>query len=271
MVKKIEALYNALLPFKVVTFDDIVQQSLTIIEGSANRRYVYRKYVKRLVETGKLQPVRKGLYTVLSPLEKKEEYEPDKLLLASKIRREYYLCFHTALEYYGCAYSAFNEAYVCVQPKNRFDTFSYKRFNFKPVFVKDTTSQVIEKTYQNNTLKVSSKERTFIECVDRPQYAGGWEECVKSLENLSGINIQQLINLTLKQGRKGLQSRIGYVLELLKNRSPFYEHINDFTISELKTGIKGQPQYLVRGKKSSLNRQWNLYIPDDIEEELKVI
>ena len=89
-MKKIEALYNALLPFKVVTFDDIVQQSLTIIEGSANRRYVYRKYVKRLVETGKLQPVRKGLYTVLSPLEKKEEYEPDKLLLASKIRREYY-------------------------------------------------------------------------------------------------------------------------------------------------------------------------------------
>lgn len=270
-VKKIEALYNTLLPKKIVSFDEIVQQALTIIEGSANRKYIYRKYIKRLIETGKLQAIRKRMYAVLSPLEKKENYEPDKLLIASKIKNKYYLGFHTALEYYGCTYSAFNEAYICIQPKNRFDSFNYNRFTFKPVFVKDTTSQILEKTYQNNILKVSSKERTFIECIERPQYVGGWEECVKSLENLSGINTQHLINLTLKQKQKGLSRRVGYILELLKNRSPFYEHINENKLNELKTGIRGQPQYLVRGKKSSLNQRWNLYIPNDFEEELRSI
>lgn len=271
MVKKTEALYNALLPMKIVSFDDIILQASKIIGGSASRKYIYRKYVKRLVETSKLQAIRKGLYAVLSPLEEKEKYEPDKLLIASKIRKEYYLGFHTALEYYGCAYSAFNAAYVCIQPRDRFDPFTYKRFTFKPVFVKDTKKQVQEKTYQNSLLKVTSKERTFIECVDRPQYAGGWEECIKSLENLSGIDAIKLISLTLKLERKNLLARVGYVLELLRNKSPFYEHISDATLNELRTEIKGPPQYMVRGKKSSLNKRWKLYIPEGFEEELRGI
>jgi len=271
MVKKTEALYNALLPMKIASFDDIVQKASSIIEGSANRKYIYRKYVKRLIETGKLQTIRKGLYTVLSPLETPEKYEPDKLLIASKIRKEYYLGFHTALEYYGCAYSAFNEAYICVQAADRFDPFHYKRFTFKPVFVKDIASQIVEKPYRRSILKVSGKERTFIECVDRVQYAGGWEECIKSLEGLSGIDIEKLVSLTLNQKRKGLPRRIGYVLELLRNRSPFYERADDNTLDKMKTTIMGPPLYLIRGKKSRLNKRWNLYIPEDFEEKLRGI
>jgi len=271
LTKKTEALYNTLLPMKIVSFDDIVQKSLGIIKGSSNRKYVYRKYVKRLVESGKLQTIRKGLYAVLPPLEKPEEYEPDKLLTASKIKKEYYLGFHTALEYYGCAYSAFNEAYICVQAKNRFDQFHYKRFTFKPVFVKDATSQVVEKPYHQGLLKVSSKERTFVECIDRVPYAGGWEECLKSLEGLGGIDFEELLSLTLKQRRKGLPRRVGYILELLRKSSPFYEHVDQSIIDRLRAQIKGPPQYLIRGKSGNLSKTWNLYIPEDFEEKLKGI
>jgi len=271
MVNKTEALYNALLPMKIASFDDVLQASSSVIEGSANRKYIYRKYVRRLIEAHKLQAIRKGLYAVLSPLEKAEKYEPDKLLIASKIRKKHYLGFHTALEFYGCAYSAFNEAYVCVNSKDRFDPFSYKRFTFKPVFVKDTTSQVLEKPYGSSLLRVSSKERTFIECIDRIQYAGGWEECIKSLENLHGLDVEELISLTLHQGKKSLPRRVGFILDLLRKRSPFYEHVTGTTLCKIETEIRGPPQYLVRAKKGSLNRRWNLYIPEAFEEQLRGI
>lgn len=218
---KTETLYNTLLSMKIVTFDEIVQQALRITDSASNRRYIHRKYVRRLIEAGKLQQIRKGLYAVLSPLEKTEEYTPDKLLIASKIRKKYYLGFHTALEYYGAAYSAFNQAYICVQAKDRFDPFTYKRFKFKPVFVKETTSQVVEKPYGTSLLRVSTKERTLLECINRPQYAGGWEECIKSLDNLSGVNAEKIITLTLGQKRKTIRQRVGYVLELLRTRSPY--------------------------------------------------
>lgn len=269
MTNKTETLYSALLPLKVVTFNEIVQEATKVIEGSASRSYIYRRYVVRLIETGKLEAIRKGLYIVLSPTEQDEKYELDKLLIASKIRREYYLGFHTALEYYGSAYSVFNEAYVCTKSEHRFDSFSFKRFTFKHVAAKDTTCQVVEKLYGKHILKVSSKERTFIECIDRPEYVGGWEECIKSLENLSGIDEEQLLSLTLKQTGKRLLSRVGFVLELLKNRSPFFEHISDNTLNEIEMKTRDSPQYLANGQKKAFNRRWNLWIPQGFEEQLR--
>jgi predicted transcriptional regulator of viral defense system len=271
MATKTEALYNALLPLRVVSFNDIVQEASRIVEAAPNRRYIYRKYVDRLIKSGKLQRIRKGLYVVLSPLEEPERHTVDKFLIAAKIRREYYLGFHTALEYYGCAYSLLNEVYTCVQAKDRFDPFYYKRFTFKPVFVKDITSEIVEKPYRQSLLKVSSKERTFIECIDRVQYAGDWEECIKSLEGLGGLDFEKLLSLTLKQEKRGLHRRIGYVLELLKNRSPFYEHVNNIILDKIAEQIKGPPQYLIRGKKGPLNKRWNLYILKEIEEKLRGI
>jgi len=266
---KTETLYNALLAMKIVTFDEIVQQALKITDSASNRRYIHRKYIRRLVKAGRLQHIRKGLYAVLSPLENTEEYTPDKLLIASKIRKDYYMGFHTALEYHGAAYSTFNQAYICVKPKDRFNPFTYKRFKFKPVFVKETTSQVAEKPYGTSTIRVSTKERTLLECITRPQYAGGWEECIKSLENLSGVDAEKTVILALEQKRKAIRRRLGYILELLRNRSPYYEHINDHTLNKLKKEKQASPQYLVRGKKSKLDKKWNLYIPESFEEELR--
>lgn len=272
MVTKTETLYNALLSMKVVSFDDIVGKAAGIIETTPNRRYIYRKYVNRLVKSGKLQRIRKGLYVVLSPLEEPKRHVVDKLLTASKIRNKYYLGFHTALEYYGCASSFYNEAYVCVKAKDRFNPFQYKRFSFKPVFVEDITLEVETKHYQGNTIKVSSKERTFIECVDRVQYAGGWEECIKSLEGLGGLNIEKLVNLLLHKYKKDiLFRRVGYVLEFLKERSPFYEHVDDQTLNKIEKQITGQPQYLIYRENGPLNRRWKLYIPDGFEEKLRGI
>jgi len=271
MPTKTEALYNALLPMKIVSFDDIVEKALNIIGSDQSRKYIYRKYVDRLIKMGKLQPIRKELYAVISPLETPEKHEVDKLLIASKIRQNYYLGFHTALEYYGCAQSLINEAYICIQAKDRFTQFHYKRFNFKPVFVKDTTTEILQKPYHQTMLKISSKERTFIECIDRIQYAGGWEECIKSLEGLSGLNFEKLLNLTQKQRKISLKRRIGYVLELLKNTSPFYEHLNEKLLNKIAEQTKGPPQYLIRGRKGPLNKRWNLYIPEEFEEELRGI
>jgi predicted transcriptional regulator of viral defense system len=236
-----------------------------------NRRYIYRKYVKRLTEKGKLQRIRKGLYFVLSPLEEPERHVVDKLLIASKIRAEYYLGFHTALEYYGCASSLYNEAYICVKPNDRFNPFQYKQFSFKPVFVNDVAFQVEEKHYQNNRIKVSSKERTFLDCIDRVQYAGSWEECIKSLQGLGGLDLERLLTLLHKYKNDNLYRRAGYVLELLRQSSPFYEQVDDQLLNEIQSHVKGSPRYLINRKKGIRQKRWKLYIPEDFEEKLRGI
>jgi len=269
MVTKKEKLYEDLLRLRVVSFDDIVERARSIIDAAPRRGYVYRKYVRRLVDEGRLLRVRKGLYLVLSPLETPEDHVADKLLIASKVRDEYYLGFHTALEYYGCAHSLYNQAYVCVKRVDRFDPFQYGRFSFNPVFVDDAEFEVEDKQYRGHILRVSSKERTFLDCLDRVQYAGGWEECLKSLEGLGDLNFQKLVNLLLKREKEILFRRAGYVLELLKNQSPFYEHLNDHLLNRIAETVSETPRYMVDGEKGRLNDRWNLYVPDDFKEKLR--
>ena len=271
MLTKTEELYTALLSMKVASFDDIVVKARSVIQGDAGRRYIYRKYVDRLIEKGRLQRIRRGLYIVLSPVEEPERRVVDKLLIASKVRDEYYLGFHTALEYYGCAHSAYNEAYICVNVNSRFDAFRYERFMFRPVFVEDTDLEVEEKRWQESILRVSSKERTFLDCIDRVWYSGGWEECLKSLEGLGGLDFEKLVELLHKYEKDILFRRVGYVLELLKKRSPFYEHLNERLLNEIEQQITGSPRYLVSGKKGVLNKRWNLYISRDFEKILRGI
>ena len=159
---KIEALFKKTLRKRVLTFTEIVRLAGEVLGQPYDKSYIHAKYVHRLVKDGRLKRIRRGLYVSLSPIEDKPMV--DKLLIASKIRKRYYLGYHTALEYHGCAYSHINEAYVCVNPKNRFNPFEFSQYRFKPVFVDDVETEILVKEYKSHEIRVSNKERTFIEC-----------------------------------------------------------------------------------------------------------
>ncbi|RZN65483.1 MAG: hypothetical protein EF806_00905 [Candidatus Methanoliparum thermophilum] len=163
--------------------------------------------------------IRHGLYLILDPLETPTSFSMDKILVGSKIRKRYYLGYYTALEFYGCAYSAYNEMYVCIDKQDRLDSFECANQRFVPVFTKDIASGVEAKKYLGQRIYVSSRERTFLDCVNKPKYAGRWEECLKSLEGLSGVNGQKIYRLLHKFDSDFLYRKTGFILELLRDHS----------------------------------------------------
>ncbi len=271
MTTKIEKLYTTLLARKVVNFDEIMESARNIIGDHVERRYIYRKYVDRLIDKGKLHRVRRGIYVVLSPIEEIEKHVADKFLIASKVRNRYFLGFHTALEFYGCSYSHHKEVYICVREEDRFDPFEFQGVKFRPVFIRDLDMGVEKKMYGKDMLWISSKERTFIDCIDRVDYAGGWEESLKSLVGLGGLDFKKILQLVPEYEKEILYRRGGYILELLKEHSQFYEHLEGDFLDELEKHVTEQPRYLIQGKSGSLNQRWNLYVPDDLEEILRGI
>lgn len=271
MVSKTERLYLELLASGVVAFEDIVDKLSDITGKSYDAKYVYSKYVGRLMEEGKLVRIRRGLYAVVPPLEKPEEHLPDKFLVGSKIRERYYLGYHTALEFYGCAYSFFNEVYVVVGKSGRFDAFYYKNLRFRPVFSVDLNLDVEEKRYLNQIIRVSSKERTFVDCVDRVEYAGGWEEALKSLQSLGGVHFDKIFNVLLIYRKDFLFRKVGFVLELLREASVFYKDLSVELLKDIKSRVGKNPMYLNLEKHGHFyyERDWNLYVPEDFKSLLR--
>ena len=266
-MSKTESLYEELLRRRVLRFDEIVEIARNTLGEDYSRSYINTKYVQQLVKAGRLERVRRGLYVALSPIEDKPQV--DKLLIASKIRTDYYLGYHTALELHGCAYSAHNETYTCVRPKGRFTPFTFHNYIFKPVFTDDLETVIEEKDYRGHSIRVSSKERTFIECLDRVGYAGGWEEALKSLENLGGLKFEKIRRYAIQTGKQILIRKTGFILELLKKSSMFYEHLPESTLKEIEEGVHGAPTYLIRNLRGPLNPRWSLYVPTGFEEKLR--
>lgn len=266
-MSKTEFLYVELLRRKVLRFDEIVEIARDTLGEDYDRPYINAKYVQPLVRAGRLERVRRGLYVTLSPIE--DKLQVDKLLIASKIRPGYYLGYHTALEFHGCSYSAHNTAYTCVRPRSRFTPFTFHDQTFKPVFTDDLETGIEEREYRGHIIRVSGKERTFVECLDRVEHAGGWEEALKSLENLGGIDFKKVQRLAVQAHKQFLVRKTGFVLELLRERSLFYEHLPEETLKGIEEEVEGAPTYLIRGVAGPLHPRWRLYVPAGFEETLR--
>ena len=125
--------------------------------------------------------------------------------------------------------------------------------------------------YKDTKITITDPARTFIECLDRLDLSGGWEECLKSLANLKGINILDLKDVLSIYDNKTLELKTGYVLELLSRSSPFYEHIKPADLQVFKPSDTWIPVYLDRDVPSKFIKKWGLYIPEGTDDLLRGI
>ena len=72
-----------------------------------------------------------------------------------------------------------NKVNLCVLPHRRFSKLSYRGVTYAPVSVNDIEQGVITKKHKGQNIRVTSPERTFVDCIDNPVLGGGWEEVMK--------------------------------------------------------------------------------------------
>ena len=108
--------------------------------------------------------------------------------------------------------------------------------------------------YSNEKIYISDQERTILDVVNRPEYAGGWGEVINCLKNLENIKWNTLLRYI---------KRFGYMMDNLENIS---------IPTEIKKVIKKYSgkniYYFDPSKKGVFKREWNMVIPKKIEEVL---
>ena len=260
IISKHEKVYRSALLNRFIT----TQEAGEIVGKDETARVI----LWRLVQRGRLQRIRGGLYAAVPPESVGGAFEVDKYLLLSKaMRGKGALAFHSALELHGVAYSSFNEVYGMSEiwiPRLSFQGVRYRVVRTENLFGTATIFR------DDVPLLVTDKERTFLDCVRRPDLSGGLEEIVKSYSGFRQLSPVLLLDYLARFDEDSLYQRAGYFLELLQREIK----VPDDLILALQGHVSKVRYPLVAGSgKSGLVRdvRWNVLFPSNISEVIRSV
>ncbi|MBI3192874.1 MAG: hypothetical protein HYZ34_00235 [Ignavibacteriae bacterium] len=211
--------------------------------------------------------VKKGLYAI-KPLESRgRDFSPDKYLIASKLQKNLYLSYHTALEIQGVAQSVFNMVYISVPRQVR--TFQYQGITYQFV-MKYHSFGVEEKKIENISVRVTDREKTLIDGIEKLKYVGGIEEYLKSVSSFPSVNTTKLFRYLQRINKKILYAKVGWVLSRFSKQWS----IEKTLLNKLKKQLSTKIFYLEERDAKTVfrfNDEWNLMIPANLESKLEEV
>jgi predicted transcriptional regulator of viral defense system len=276
----LDSVYDRMLVKEVLTLNEIK----TIVEGVINRKtskqYISQAFLKPLINKGRIERIRRGLYAIGIPSKNgillfpttqgTRNQGPDKFLVASKIRSKGFLSHHTAIELHGVSQTmGWRVVYVSVLRNKRFVTFDYRGVEYTSVSTQSPDIGVSEIKQRGQPIRVSSPERTFIECLERPDLCGGWEEVLKSISQLRMTDPNLFLNIAKKKCNQTLIRRLGLILQRFNTHSNYIIlHEMDKVLLKLNELLYGRSIYLDRNMMNRKNerlvhdRHWRVYYPE---------
>lgn len=219
--------------------------------------------LKQLMKSKHVVKVRRGLYEIVPP-EQVGSQKPaaEKFLLARKVTFPYSLAYHSALEVHGVANTAIYNLVDLASPK-QFRNFEYEGVSYRWIPRHDLFGT--EKTiWGSAAIAVTDKERTVLDCVDRTDLAGGFEEAFKSLSSMRNVNFDRLYSYAATQRKRILFHKLGFFLSQEQIRDPW--HIDDEQLERIKKRLSSKIYYFLAHKGTGrLVKEWNLIVPSNVE------
>jgi len=215
------------------------------------------------VSRGRLIRVRRGLYATVPSGANPEHFLPDPYLVASRVREDAVLAYHTALAFHGHAYSDWSRfQYVS---DNRPRPFTHRGVEYvavtAPLAVRnapDRGGELVERPHAGLTVRVTSLARCVVDLLDAPEHGGGWEEIWRSLEMIEFVDLDAVIRYATRLGTALTIARVGFFLD--QHREAW--KVRDDHLHALSALRPAQPTYLDRDRETgTLVHPWNLIVP----------
>lgn len=245
-------LYQAFYKEKVFNFSEVMDK---FKEDKYSKGYL-RKRLSDLLKAGYLGSVgARGLYYIIPQGSNREEFFPDKFIIGSKLSSEGIIGYHSALELHGASYSSYNSIYIIT--KRYFRPFKFQGIEYQTI-KKDINFGIEIILREGIDIRVTDRERTIIEGINRLKYMGGLEEYFKSVELFPSIDFEQAMVYLKKFNKKILYAKIGFVLNYFKKRWGFPENYRE----EMKAHLGKRINYLDdKREEAKLDKEWKLMVP----------
>ena len=108
-------------------------------------------------------------------------------------------------------------------------------------------------------IRVTTIERTLVDCLHRPELSGGWEEIWRSFESINFLDIERVINYAVRLGNATTIAKVGFFLEQHQEQFAVKEE-QLHQLAQYKPKSRHYMEKKHKGPVKSLQR-WNLVVP----------
>lgn len=210
--------------------------------------------VKRLLsdmaKRGLLMRVKDGLYYVIPFEQDPETFMPDWHLLSQYLvgDAEYYIGYFSALQIHSLTTQPNLKEQIVVNKQIKPSTLLIKGIPFQFIYHNEAHFFGNKKTWIDsfNKIQCSDLEKTFIDCLFKPQYAGGITEITKAIyKSKDKIDYPKLLDYAKRFNSQAVIKRLGFLLELLEIENPVIDKLQKLRSNSF---VALEPSYPKEGK-----------------------
>jgi len=193
---------------KTFTFEEALQ-----ISGLS--RSSLKKVIYRLEQRGAIERIEKGKYMIIPLGAEKGKYTLNEFVIGSLLVNPYCIAYWSALHHYGLTEQIPNTVFIQTTARKKKQQIEVFGVRYRVVRVKDTKFFGIRKEWIEETqINITDREKTIIDCLDKPQYCGGVVEVAKALKD-ENLNKEKLLEYAQQIANSGVVRRLGYLYNLL--------------------------------------------------------
>ncbi len=214
----------------------------------------YENWIAGQLRAKRIMKVRKGLYVLVDAT---GEPMATKFEIASKITDDAFLCYHSALEFYGVVNQVFNT--MMMGSNLRFNSFTFLNVDY---IRKQPNNDYGIVYIKQAGVRVTTLERTVIDCINNIDSCGGIDELLDALVHIRILDEKELLGALYAYNCIFLYQKAGYILQHYQEKFD----LSDAFFAECKRHLAKQVKYFLKDEygKVEYNSEWRLMAPKNL-------
>lgn len=189
-----------------------------------------KELLSNMTKRGLLMRLKEGVYYIIPYEKNAKAYMPDWHVIAAHLVNDakHYVGYYSALQIHNLITQPSLKEQIVVSKQIRPSEIKIKDVPFQFIYHNDKHFFGSKKIWVDNFNKVlcSDLEKTFIDCLFKPDYAGGIVEVARAIYiSKDKINYETLLNYTKKFDSQAVIKRLGFLLEILEINSTIIEDL----------------------------------------------
>src|ERR1019366_4848613 len=212
----------------------------------------------RIKQQGRVRAVARGVYAGASsstPL--------DRYAVPGRLRPDAVVAFHSALEFHGVANQVFQTVYYFSARHRRdvaYEGVVYHRVG-EPRALQRSGKLVFGVERAADQVRVTGRERSFVDCLLFLEYSGGVEELDRCLTMFPSFDFDVALEYLKLLRRPWLYARVGYLLDRHADSLFFSGKQRDAFLTRRPRGVAYLEQKRPGGR---WLETWNLMVPESM-------